>query len=156
MMVAAWQNERGASFVQVRWMDYTTSYSLEDPPMQLQHRLVSILGRIRQDVASLLDKDAIAAACRAENYTWKNRLLDPTNTIHLFILQILHRNTALNDLPRKSHASFTGSAFCKARRRLPLPVFQRLLRTLAETLLPDHGGDQVDHEGHWLGHRTFL
>ena len=124
--------------------------------MQVHHRLVSILGRIRQDVASLLDKDAIDAACREENYTWKNRLLNPTNTIHLFILQILNRNTALNDLPHKSHASFTGSAFCKARRRLPLRVFQRLLRSLAETLLPAHGGDQIDDEGRWLGLRTFL
>jgi Transposase DDE domain len=124
--------------------------------MQLHHRLVSILGRIRQDVATLLDKDAINAACREENYTWKNRLLNPTNTIHLFILQILNRNTALNDLPRKSHASFTGSAFCKARRRLPLRVFQRLLRRLAETLLPHPGGDQTDDEGRWLGLRTFI
>jgi Transposase DDE domain len=124
--------------------------------MQLHHRLVSILGRIRQDVATLLDKDAINAACCEENYTWKNRLLNPTNTVHLFILQILNRNTALNDLPRKSHASFTGSAFCKARQRLPLRVFQRLLRRLAETLLPAHGGDQVDEEGRWLGHRTFI
>ncbi len=124
--------------------------------MQLHHRLVSILGRIRQDVATLLDKDAINAACRAENYTWKNRLLNPTNTLHLFLLQVLNRNTALNDLPRKSHASFTGSAFCKARRRLPLRVFQRLLRSLAETLLPAHGADQVDHDGRWRGHRTFI
>ena len=124
--------------------------------MQLHHRLVSILGRIRQDVASLLDKDAINAACREEKYTWKDRLLNPTNTVHLFILQVLNRNTALNDLPRKSHASFTGSAFCKARRRLPLRVFQRLLRSLAATLLPVHGGDQVDEQGRWLGHRTFI
>ena len=124
--------------------------------MQLHHRLVSILGRIRQDVATLLDKEAINAACREENYTWKNRLLNPTNTVHLFILQILNRNTALNDLPRKSHASFTGSAFCKARQRLPLRVFQRLLRRLAETLLPHHGGEQIDEEGRWIGHRTFI
>jgi hypothetical protein len=124
--------------------------------MQLHHRLVSILGQIRQDVATLLDKDAINAACREENYTWKNRLLNPTNTVHLFMLQILNRNTALNDLPRKSHASFTGSAFCKARKRLPLRVFQRLLRSLAETLLPADGADQVDNEGRWLGHRTFI
>jgi hypothetical protein len=124
--------------------------------MQLQHRLVSILGRIQQDVAALLDEDAINAACREENYSWKDRLLNPTNTVHLFILQILHRNTALNDLPRKTHASFTGSAFCKARRRLPLGVFQRLLRRLAETLLPAHGADQSDDEGRWLGLRTFL
>jgi hypothetical protein len=124
--------------------------------MQLQHRLVSILGRIQQDVATLLDEEAINAACREENYTWKDRLLNPTNTVHLFILQILHRNTALNDLPRKTHASFTGSAFCKARRRLPLGVFQRLLRRLAETLLPAHGADQSDDEGRWLGLRTFI
>jgi hypothetical protein len=124
--------------------------------MQLHHRLVSILGRIRQDVASLLDKDAINAACREENYTWKDRLLNPTNTVHLFILQILNRNTALNDLPRKSHASFTGSAFCKARQRLPLRVFQRLLRSLAETLVPHTGSDQTNKEGDWLGHRTFI
>jgi hypothetical protein len=124
--------------------------------MQLHHRLVSILGRIRQDVATLLDKDAINAACREENYTWKDRRLNPTNTVHLFILQVLNRNTALNDLPRKSHQTFTGGAFCKARKRLPLAVFRRLLRRLAETLVPRPGSDQTDNEGHWLGHRTFL
>ena len=42
--------------------------------MQLHHRLVSILRRVRQDVATLLDKEAINAACREENYSWKNRL----------------------------------------------------------------------------------
>ena len=55
--------------------------------MQLHHRLVSILRRVRQDVATLLDKEAINAACREENYSWKNRLLNPANTVHLFILQ---------------------------------------------------------------------
>jgi len=42
--------------------------------MQLHHRLVSILRRVRQDVATLLDKEVINAACREENYSWKNRL----------------------------------------------------------------------------------
>jgi len=55
--------------------------------MQLHHRLVSILRRVRQDVATLLDKETINAACREENYSWKNRLLNPANTVHLFILQ---------------------------------------------------------------------
>ena len=107
--------------------------------MQLHHRLVSILQRIRQDVATLLDKEAINAACREEKYTWKDRLLNPANTVHLFILQILNHNTPLNDLPRKSGESFTGSAFCKARKRLPLGVFKSLLRRLADTLLPHSG-----------------
>jgi len=31
-----------------------------------------------------------------------------------------------------------------------------LLRSLAATLLPAHGGDQIDEQGRWLGHRTFI
>ena len=124
--------------------------------MRLHQRLVSIFGGIRKAVATHLDEQAINAACREEKYTWRERLFNPTNTVHLFILQILNRNTALNDLPRKSHESFTGSAFCKARQRLPLRVFQRLLRGLAETLLPHPGGERIDKEGRWRGHRTFI
>src|SRR5271165_5539006 len=128
----------------------------ENPPMRLHQRLVSIFGGIRKEVAAHLDEQAINAACREEKYTWRERLFNPTNTVHLFILQILNRNTALNDLPRKSHESFTGSAFCTARQRLPLRVFQRLLRSLAETLLPHPGGERIDKEGRWRGHRTFI
>jgi len=124
--------------------------------MRLHQRLVSIFGGIRKEVAAHLDEQAINAACREEKYTWRERLFNPTNPVHLFILQILNRNTALNDLPRKSHESFTGSAFCKARRRLPLRVFERLLRSLAETLLPHPGGERIDKEGRWCGHRTFI
>src|SRR5271165_6403276 len=129
---------------------------LEDPPMQLHHRLVSILRRVRQDVATRLDKEAINAACREENYSWKNRLLNPVNTVHLFILQVLNENTPLNDLPNKSGESFTGSAFCKARKRLPLGVFQRLLRRLADTLLPHSSDEATDDQGRWYGHRVFI
>jgi hypothetical protein len=124
--------------------------------MQLHHRLVSILRRVRQDVATGLDTEAINTACRDEKYTWKERLLNPTNTIHVFMLQILNENTPLNDLPHKSGESFTGSAFCKARKRLPLGVFRRLLRRLADTLLPQSSGAQADDQGRWYGHRVFI
>jgi Transposase DDE domain len=125
--------------------------------MQSQQRLVSILQRIRQDVATLLDKEAINAACREEKYTWKDRLLNPVNTIHLFILQVLNQNTPINDLPRKSGESFTGSAYCKARKRLPLGVFKSLVRRLADTLLPrSRSAHADDDEGRWFGHRTFI
>ena len=128
--------------------------------MRLHDRLVSILGRIRQTVAEQLDEQAINDACRQENYRWKERLLNPTNTIHAFLLQVLEQNTPLNDVPHRCQESFTGSAFCKARRRLPLGVFRRLLCRLAATLLPDPGPDgpaaaDAD-EGRWHGHRTFI
>jgi hypothetical protein len=137
-------------------MDQATLSVLEDPPMQAHQRLVSILQRIRQDVATHLDKEAINAVCREEKYTWKDRLLNPANTIHLFILQVLNENTSLNDLPRRSGESFTGSAFCKARKRLPLGVFKGLLRRLADTLLPRSRGAHADDEGRWFGHRVFI
>ena len=54
--------------------------------MQAHHRITSILRRIRQDVATLLDKEAINAACREEHYTWKDWLLNPINTVHLLML----------------------------------------------------------------------
>ena len=124
--------------------------------MQAYHRLVSVLRLIRKDVATLLDKEAINAVCREEKYTWKDRLLNPANTIHLFILQILNENTPLNDVPRRSGESFTGSAFCKARKRLPLAVFKGLLRRLADTLLPHSRSAHADDEGRWFGHRVFI
>src|SRR3954463_12497237 len=99
--------------------------------MQVSHRLVSILRRTQQDLATILDKDAINAACREEGHTWKDRLLNPANTIHLLALQGLNEKNALKDLPRRSGEAFTGSALCKARKRLPLGVFKRLLERLA-------------------------
>jgi Transposase DDE domain len=124
--------------------------------MVAYHRLVSVLQRIRHDVATLLDKEAINTACLEEKYTWKDRLLNPANTIHLFILQILNENTPLNDVPRRSGESFTGSAFCKARKRLPLGVFKRLLCRLADTLLPNSRNAHADDEGRWFGHRVYI
>jgi Transposase DDE domain len=124
--------------------------------MQAHHRLTSILRRIRQDVATLFDKEAINAACREEKHTWKDRLLNPTNTVHLFMLQVLNENAPLNDVPRRSGEPFTGSALCKARKRLPLGVFKRLLHRLADTLLPRGGGGHGDDDGRWLGHRVFI
>src|SRR4051812_43485293 len=123
--------------------------------MQVYHRLVSILRRIQQDLATILDKDAIDAACREQGHTWKDRLLNPANTLHLLALQVLNENTALNDVPRRSGEAFTGSALCKARKRLPLGVFRRLLERLADPLLP-RAGDPGGDDGRWHGHRVFL
>src|SRR5947209_16635109 len=53
----------------------------------------------------------------------RTRLLDPVTTVHLFILQILHGNTACSHLPRLVAQHFTASAFCQARTRLPLGVW---------------------------------
>ena len=109
------------------------------------------LRHINAELAALLDAPTIVALCREVGYQWRSRLLDPVTTVHLFILQILHGNTACSHLPRLVAQRFTASAFCQARTRLPLGVWQQLLRRTVAVC------EQRTHdEGRWRGHRTFL
>jgi Transposase DDE domain len=124
--------------------------------MQSQRRLLSVLGRARANLTTQLDEKAINTACRAENHSWRDRRFNPTNTIHTFITQVFHGNTALTDLPRVTGETFSGSAFGKARKRLPLAVFQRLLRRLSAALIPKSKADGDECDGRWLGHRVFM
>jgi hypothetical protein len=48
-------------------------------------------------------------------------------------------------------SAVSASASCQARRKLPLGVFERLLRAVLT-----HLQHQPLDEGRWLGHRTFL
>ena len=117
----------------------------------MHHRIVSILRRLKNAPAQQLDRPEILDACRHVNHTWRSCLLDPVAIIHLFLNQILHGNTAINHLVRISGLSFTGSAYCQARGRLPLAVFQELLRRVARRIRPE-----IDDTGKWHGHRVFV
>ena len=117
----------------------------------MHHRIVSILRRLKNAPAQQLDRPEILDACRQVNHTWRSCLLDPVAIIHLFLNQILHGNTAINHLVRISGLSFTGSAYCQARGRLPLAVFQELLRRVARRIRPE-----IDDTGKWHGHRVFV
>jgi DDE family transposase len=117
----------------------------------MHHRIVSILRRFQKAPARQLDRPEILDACRQVNHTWRHCLLNPVTLIHLFLTQILHGNTAINHLVRISGLTFTGSAYCQARSRLPLALFQELIRRVADKLRP-----QIDDTGTWHGHRVFV
>jgi hypothetical protein len=94
---------------------------------------------------------AIEAACRQEGYTWRKRLLDPVVTIYLFLLQVLHGNTACQHVVQFGCWTFTDSAYCQARKRLPLRVFHQLLEWIART------GRRATASAHrWFGHRVWV
>ena len=42
-------------------------------------RIVTILGRLRQDLAAELSPDAIEQACQEEKYSWRDRVLNPVD-----------------------------------------------------------------------------
>ena len=98
-----------------------------------------------------LSPEKIASACRDCKMKWIESLLNPVTTIQIFMLQILHGNTACNHLPHLAKLSFTGAACCTARMRIKLDVFKLLL----ERCVSEIQSGALD-TGRWLGHRVFL
>jgi hypothetical protein len=114
-------------------------------------RIIPILNRLRQDIAAGLAKETIEEGCRQVKHSWRKRVLDPTTTIWLFLLQVLHGNTACQHVVHFGGWGFTDSAYCQARKRLPLAVFHWLLeKTVATFRTATAGGSR------WLGHRVWL
>jgi Transposase DDE domain len=115
-------------------------------------RITAVLTRLKTDWATQLQPDAILAACQEAGYTsWRDRMLTPVTTIQLFLLQILHGNTACSHLPHLSGIRFSASAYCQARARLPLRFCDLLLERFGRAV--QHAA--LDEE-RWHGHRTFL
>ena len=90
-----------------------------------------VLKRIKHDLQPFVQDAEIRAACQQVGHRWRNRLLDPVVTVQLFVLQILHANTALSHLRHLAQYPVKPAAFCKARMRLPLAVLQGLLAKTA-------------------------
>src|SRR5215475_13031279 len=97
--------------------------------------VTTVLQRLKTAWAAQLQPDAIHTACQEAGYTsWRDRLLNPVTTVQLFLLQILHGNTACQHLPHLSGLRFSASAYCQARSKLPLPVLAHLLYMQREIL----------------------
>jgi hypothetical protein len=113
--------------------------------------ILDAIERIKADVAAHLSAEAVERHCRDLKYTWRDRLLGPAMTVHLFLLQVLHRNTACTHMPHLAEMSFTGRAFSEARARLPLELFERLVAGVSEAL-----GSVLEEGTRWCGHRVWF
>jgi hypothetical protein len=81
--------------------------------------VTTILQRFTTEWAALLQPDAIRTVCREIGYTaWRDRVLSPVTTMQLFLLQILHGNTACSHLPHLSGLRFTAAALDYAAQNL--------------------------------------
>lgn len=113
--------------------------------------ILDALQRIKADLAAHLSPETIERHCRELKHTWRERLLGPVQTVHLFLLQILNGNTACDHVPRLAGGAFTGRAYCDARARLPLELFDRLLSAVCDSLKVCR-----DEGARWCGHRLWL
>src|SRR5258708_162295 len=113
--------------------------------------ILRALARIKADVAAHLQAATIEAICRELGHTWRDRILTPAVTVHAFLLQVLHGNTACDHVPHLMGGRFSGEAYGQARRRLPLELFQRLLSAVIGLLAACR-----DEAQRWCGHRVWL
>ena len=113
--------------------------------------IAAALRRFKRDPLGVLNRSVVERACREHDHRWRERELDPTLTVALFAQQILHGNTPCSEVRHIAGRSFTASAWCQARARLPLAVYQTILARVCEAAMP-----QTRERQHlWRGHRTF-
>ncbi|MEO6437104.1 MAG: hypothetical protein ABIP55_15280 [Tepidisphaeraceae bacterium] len=89
--------------------------------------IASPAAQIKRRFGQLLPHDVIIDACREARHVWRARKFDPVITIHLFILQVLNGNTAIVHLRHLIGSAVNAAAYCRARMRLPLAVYEKLL-----------------------------
>jgi len=105
--------------------------------------------RFTADWATLLQPEAILAACGEVGYTtWRDRVLTPATTAQLFLWQILHGHPACRHLPHLSGLRCSAAAYCHARAKLPLRRLALLLERFGSVVQRSAWDD-----GRWHGHR---
>lgn len=113
--------------------------------------IAAALRRFKRDPLGVIKRRVVEQSCREHQYAWRERELDPTLTIAYFAQQIIQGNTPCSEVRHIAGRSFSASAWCQARARLPLAVYQSILTRVCEAAMP-----QTHQPQHlWRGHRTF-
>ena len=90
--------------------------------------------RVKQHLQRFLPEDSVDQSLRKLGTTFRKRKLSPGRSVHLLLLQLLHK-TALSGLRHFTDSTATASAICQARARLPLRLMYVLVEQLAAVLL---------------------
>jgi DDE family transposase len=110
------------------------------------------LAFIKSDPLLLLGGAARVDECFAGiGHVWRERVLTPAVTMKLFILQVLHGNTAISALRHLTNIDVADSSYCQARARLPLAGV-----AAAVSQLCCEGGRSIENAAAWLGRRVLM
>jgi hypothetical protein len=114
--------------------------------------IASALLRIKDNPLGVIDRETVERVCREHGHEWRGRELDPATTVALFVQQVVHGNCPCTEVRHLARGrSFTAQAYCEARQRLPLIVYQDLLGEVIAAVMP-----QTRRSEHlWHDHRTF-
>src|SRR3954451_22092045 len=99
------------------------------------------LARIKRDPLGVLGRANVERACEELGHDWRDRELDPATTLALFARQVICGNCPCAEVRHLAGGgdgcgTFSASAYCQARSRLPLPLCQALLTRVCDAALP--------------------
>jgi hypothetical protein len=118
---------------------------------RVQQQDIELLGRLPEHVNQL---------ARAADHTFRNTELTPGNTLGLFLRQIACGNVACTAVRHLASSDFTDSAWCQARKRLPMELIRQVQQLLVEdarrelNVSDDVGTGQDSYR--WRGHRVHV
>lgn len=114
--------------------------------------IATALDRIKHTSSSGIRMELAEPLCREMGLEYRNTVLTPPQTILWLARQVLMGNVSGPELCRKAGGAFTPSAWCEARKRLPLELLPELSRRIC--LTAGYGLDQ-DPQMLWHGHRVW-
>jgi hypothetical protein len=114
--------------------------------------IASALKRIKSDPLESLGGGERVNQCFADaGHRWRDRVLDPANTLALFLLQILHGNTAISHLRMISKIDVADASYCAARKRLPVAGVAAVVEQMSCDAARCSEKDST-----WLGRRVLM
>lgn len=112
--------------------------------------VTAALRLVKDDLGQHLDESLIHKLCEEVGHTWRDRTLGPVVTLWLFVEQVMAGNVACTALRHLCGLRVSDAAYCQARKRLPLELFKKLMRSVCGSLRRS-----TTEVGLWHGRRTF-
>jgi len=114
--------------------------------------VASTLARIKSDpLACLGGGQRINDFFSDAGHVWRDCVLDPANTLGLFILQVLHGNTAIAHLRHLVGFDVKPSSYCEARARLPVKAVAGFVDAVCGDKCKSNGSSRS-----WLGRNVYI
>lgn len=107
--------------------------------------------------SDLLGPEPINQLAAAQALEFRNRTLTPGHTLALFARQIAHGNVACSAVRHLAGEDFSDSAWCQARKRLPLELIQQVHRSMIDEARRelDQSDNIRDQSYRWRSHRLY-
>jgi hypothetical protein len=113
-------------------------------------------------IKMFLSTEDIQTAAEAEDYRWRERIWTPMQTLWTFLVQVLNPDYSCRAavaqvlaehaaLGESLEVSVDPTAYCQARRRLPLGLFKASFQRIGRNLQAKVGTDYL-----WHGHQVWV